>query len=170
MDKEIDKDRVRMQHKFDDFAECTEYYYDELGKLEAAKENGNSLSRKEAKKMHDYIMASFFAEMNNLKAKSESNAMIDKTEVKEFNKEYKAAHKVSVMRKVAPVMQKAIQPVKHAISYIGGLVKRRNPKVEVIEEASLLDASSSALIEDVKSKKNSQKEKGNSGKKDDANV
>ena len=90
----MDKNKIEIQNKFDDLSECTEYYYDELGKLSAIRdEDDKSLSKKEAKKMHDYIMFFFFSAMDNLKNKAVINEKVDKVETKEFKKDFLKEHK-----------------------------------------------------------------------------
>lgn len=168
----MDENRIKMQHKFDDFAECTEYYYDELGKLEALKDNGKAISKKEAKKMHGYIMTSFFAAMDNLEAKAKANATVEKTEVKEFNKEFKAEHKTSVLQPLKTAMRVTLKPFKMVTKSVGKLLKlSKSPEPEVlqIEDAGLGVTSSPALSEGQKSQENSQNKYEDSGKKSDAN-
>ena len=164
-------ERIEIQHKFDDFAECTEYYYDELGNLEAVRDNGKSLSRKEVKKMHQYIMTSFLAAMDNLKDKAKAQAKVEKTEVKEFNKAYTEEHNLSKWRPFKSAMQVMLKPAKAIGNKAAALLKhKKKPEPEVVQiadeqaEMSFLKAPEGKE----KNEENSQKENENNGKDSDA--
>ena len=162
-------ERIEIQHKFDDFAECTEYYYDELGKLEAVRDNGKSLSKKEVKKMHQYIMTSFFAAMDNLKDKAKAQAKVEKTEVKEFNKAYTEEHNLSKWRPFKSAMQVMLKPAKAIGNKAAALFKhKKEPEVVQIadEQAEMSFLKAPEGYE--KNEENSQKENENNGKDSDA--
>ena len=162
-------ERIEIQHKFDDFAECTEYYYDELGKLEAVRDNGKSLSRKEVKKMHQYIMTSFFAAMDNLKDKAKAQAKVEKTEVKEFNKAYTEEHNLSKWRPFKSAMQVMLKPAKAIGNKAAALFKhKKEPEVVQIADEQAEMSFLKAPKGKEKNEENSQKENENNGKDSDA--
>lgn len=162
-------ERIEIQHKFDDFAECTEYYYDELGKLEAVRDNGKSLSRKEVKKMHQYIMTSFFAAMDNLKDKAKAQAKVEKTEVKEFNKAYTEEHNLSKWRPFKSAMQVMLKPAKAIGNKAAALFKhKKEPEVVQIADEQAEMSFLKAPEGEEKNEENSQKENENNGKDSDA--
>lgn len=105
------KQSIDFDHKFSDLAECTEYFYDEVGKLDYC--IGNGISKKEAKRIHNAIMKLFYSSLENFERKRKVNDVVDKTELKEFSKEYKKEHDVQnrfvrVLKAVANFPKKAL--------------------------------------------------------------
>lgn len=88
----MDKEKIEFDNKFNDFAECSEYYYDELGKLNSLRPGAGNLTRKEGKNLHKRIMKFLNSDLDNLDLKRKANKIVDKTEIKEFNKEFKKEH------------------------------------------------------------------------------
>lgn len=123
MDNNID-----LETRFNDLSECTEYFYDEIGKLDSVKSETNQFTRRELKMLHKFIVFFFFSSLNGLKSRMKSVNKVDKTAVKEFNKEFKDNHKPGLFKKL--------------------LSKHKNkPSVELITEGTeqlLIDLSSSA--------------------------
>ena len=95
----MDKQRIEYENKFTDFAECTEYCYDEFGKLNVVRASGD-ISKKEGKYLHKRIMDLLKSSLDDIDRKRKANDMVDKTEVKEFNKEYKKEHSNSFSKAV----------------------------------------------------------------------
>lgn len=93
----MDKEKIEYDNKFTDLAECTEYYFDEFGKLNVMRPGAGDLSRKEARYLHKMIMFSLITSLGNLKLKMKSNDKVEKTEIKEFNKEFKQEHKKNTL-------------------------------------------------------------------------
>lgn len=109
----MDKEVIEFDCKFNDFAEISEYYYDEFGKLNAMRASGGSFTKKEAKKMRKRIIFFMDSSFDNLKLKKKSSDKVEKTEIEEFNKEYKAEHKkinifISTMKSIVNIPKKMI--------------------------------------------------------------
>ena len=85
----MDKEKIDIENRFNDLSECSEYYYDELGKLNAVRPGAGDLTRKEGKKLKNKIMYFLFSSIDNLQAKAKANDKVDKAEIKDFNKEFK---------------------------------------------------------------------------------
>lgn len=139
MGKKVDKSTIEIAHKFNDFAECTEYYYEELGKLKAVKESDTSLTKKEVKKIHGFIMTSFFTGMERLQNKMQVFDKVEKTEVKEFSKDFDKEHKKGLANKLGIVLKNIAKPVKCVLSKASSAFKQILPpskkvQVEVLDE------------------------------------
>ena len=109
----MDKEVIEFDCKFNDFAEISEYYYDELGKLNAMRPGSGDLTRREAKRQHKRIVYFMDSSYNNLKLKKKSSDKVEKTEIQEFNKEYEAQHKkpnffVTTMKSIVNIPKKMI--------------------------------------------------------------
>lgn len=136
----MEKEKIAVQ-QFDDLSECTEYYYDELGKLKAV-ENVGHLNKKEVKRVHNFLMSSFFDTMDSLGKKSVVANKMDKVETKESKKEFEQEHKTGVMQAIAAPIKtigiaigtscKAIgKAVKASYGAIGRLITKQ-PKVDIL--------------------------------------
>lgn len=141
---------MEIKKQFDDFADITEYYYDELGKLEELKDSVSGLKRKEAKRLHNYIVQLLFASIDNNKAKSRLSDKIDKTELKEYEKEFDYYHKKpSIWQKIARPMQKIVTAPARAIGRAMAKRHARAPnKIEQRSSLSLLEWSGNSKTED----------------------
>lgn len=102
----MDKKHIDLETKFNDLAECTEYFYDEIGKLDSVKSETNQFTRRELKILHRFIVFFFFSSLNGLKSRMKSVYKVDKTAVKEFNKEFKNTHKPSVFKNLLSNLHK----------------------------------------------------------------
>lgn len=137
MDKNIDIENI-----FADLAECTEYYYDELGKLGSVRNESNQLTKREAKTLHKFIMFFFYSSLNTLKSKMKATNTVDKTEIKEFNKDYKKEHQIGFLNGISKLSHK-LKPTK-----LIGFIKSRkinDTRIELIspDEVKALEDSSS---------------------------
>ena len=89
----MDRERINIENRFDDLSECSEYYYDELGKLNSIRPGAGTLTKKEAKVLKRKIMYFLNTSLDNLQAKAKANDKVDKAEIKDFNKEFKKENK-----------------------------------------------------------------------------
>lgn len=86
----MDKEKIDIANRFNDLSDCTEYYYDELGKLNAVRPGSGDLTKKEGKRIRKRIMSFLNSALDNLEMKSKAIDAVDKAEVEDFNKEFKA--------------------------------------------------------------------------------
>lgn len=122
--------------QFNDLAECTEYFYDELGKLNSVKEKGH-LNKKEIKKLHNIVMNSFLSVMGNLKFKADVSNKIDKVTTKEAKEDFQKEHNTGLIQKTAKV-------IKITSTKVGGVIgtafklmlpkSKRPTKVDILTE------------------------------------
>lgn len=93
------REKIRIENKFDDFAECTDYYYDELGKLMEMSDGTVKFKKKDQMRLYSMIMDSYFANLSVINEKLKANKVVDKTEIKEFKSDFKKAHQNSSFTK-----------------------------------------------------------------------
>ena len=129
---ENEKKEIKL-HSFDDLCDCTEYYYEELGKLDAFAAEKAELSKKEKKRIHSIIMKFFYYDLNIVDKKRNTEKFIDKTELKEFNKTYKKEHKGLISRS----FKKALSFPKKLINIM--TKGKKYPEIEIVEEPKRLE-------------------------------
>lgn len=74
--------------QFSDLADCTEYFYNELGKLDSV-----AMTKREYKKLHKLIMRNFFASLAILKQRQSLQTEVDKFTISNYKEELKNAQK-----------------------------------------------------------------------------
>lgn len=122
--------------QFDDLSECTEYFYDELGKLNSVKQTGY-LNKKEAKRLHNIVMDSFLSTIGNLKFKADVTNKMDKVTTKEAKEEFKKEHSKGLIQKTATAIRTSTTKVGTAIGSAFRLMipkSKRVAKVDVLTE------------------------------------
>lgn len=149
---------------FDDFAECSEYYLDELSKIEEGK-SAEFLNKKESKKLHDDVITLFFLTTDDLVKRTKAVTKANKVETKEFKKEFNEEHNSGVVQKtkstfsvVCNAMKKALSPIKVLALPFKPLINKINsklpPKVEVLdttEQPKQLEQGQDASVSDTSS-------------------
>ncbi len=169
------KDKVRIYNEFDDVSECTEYYLDELKKLDLGK-RGGFLSKKEHKKLHNDEMFFFNTSMEILKLRFKTSTKMDKVTTKEAKEEFQKEHNVGFIQKTTKAIKISTSKVGIAIGSTLKLMlpkSKRVAKVDVLteEEAKRLsqghtDSSSPALPEGEKREEDIQQDENNNEDKD----
>lgn len=125
--------RIEIQ-QFDDLSECTEYFYDELGKLNSVKQTGY-LNKKEAKRLHNIVMDSFLSTIGNLKFKADINNKMDKVITKEAKEEFQKEHNVGFIQKTTKAIKISTTKVGSAI---GSTLKLMLPKSKRVAKVDVL--------------------------------
>ena len=152
------KEKIKLSNKFDDLSECTEYYLEELGKIDSFANESNDLTRKEKKKLHNYITFFFFEDLETLKNKAKSNKMVDKTEISEFNKEFKEQHSSSfksIIKGMVSIPRVILRGTKNAMRLI--IKGRKEANIDIITDAApQIDNVSNKLIEHNQSDENDE--------------
>lgn len=92
----MEREKIKLENRFDDLSECTEYYYDEIGKLVEVSGGMINFKKKDMKILYKYIMKSYFSSLEILNEKMKANKTVDKTEIKKFNRDYKKEHKNTI--------------------------------------------------------------------------
>lgn len=166
--------KIEIQN-FDDLSECTEYFYDELGKLNAVKQTGY-FNKKEAKRLHNIIMDSFLSTIGNLKFKADINNKMDKVTTKEAKEEFQKEHNVGFIQKTTKAIKISISKVGTAIGSTLKLMlpkSKRVTKVDVLTEEEAkrisqghIDSSSPVLPEGEKREEDIQQAEYNNEDKD----
>ena len=105
------REKINLHNRFDDLSECTEYYYDELGKLMEMSGGTVKFKKKDQMKLYGIIMDSYFMNLAVLNEKMKANKAVDKTEIKEFNTEYKNAHKKAPKHSLKAGLRKLINKI-----------------------------------------------------------
>lgn len=105
------REKIKLHNRFDDLSECTEYYYDELGKLMEMSGGAVKFKKKDQMKLYGIIMDSYFMNLAVLNEKMKANKAVDKREIKEFNAEYKNAHKKSYTHSLKAGLRKLINKI-----------------------------------------------------------
>lgn len=105
------REKIKLHNRFDDLSECTEYYYDELGKLMEMSGGSVKFKKKDQTKVYEIIMGSFLTNLSTLNEKVKANKAVDRTEIKEFSSEYKNAHKKTSTHSLKAGLRKLINKV-----------------------------------------------------------
>lgn len=88
----MNKEVFYVEKRFDDFSDCTDFYYEELGKLSQVVE----MSKHERRRVHKLIMESMFASFKVLMKKEKQLNDINKTTDKELYDSFKKSRKQSL--------------------------------------------------------------------------
>lgn len=129
------REKIKMRNQFDDLSDCTGYYLEELGKLDSFANESSELTRKEKKRLHNYITFFFFEALETLKNKAKSNKMVNKTEINEFNKEFKETHEShfkSFLKSVSYIPKIILKGTNNIIKLI--TKDKKQSKIEIVSE------------------------------------
>lgn len=124
-------DEVYVEKRFNDFAECTDYYYEELGKLSQVPE----ITKREKKKLKKIIKASLFASIKVLKTEEKQLNEMAKTMDKELYSDFKSSrdNKPGVFSKIKQFFNK-FKKVEVLDESETKLIENNNSSIEIIEE------------------------------------
>lgn len=100
----MEKEQVYIEKRFDDFSQCTDYYYEELGKLSQVPE----LTKREEKRVKKVIMNSMFASFKVLKKEEKQLNEMAETMDKELYNDFKSSRedKPGFLSKIKQIFKK----------------------------------------------------------------
>lgn len=131
------KEEIYIEKRFDDFSKCTDYYYEELGKLSQVPE----LGRFERKKIKKTIMSSMFASFKVLKKEEKQLNEMAQTMDKELYDDFKSSREVkpNFLHKFKQLLKKdrKIEVLEHNEV---GLLENKNVSCEESQEISKSDS------------------------------
>ncbi len=87
---------------FNDLSEATEYYFNELGKLEDAP----CLTEKERKKLKNLLVKRLFASVDSAVFQDKTQTKMAKTELKEYKTEFVKSHRTGIIAKIKSIFHK----------------------------------------------------------------
>lgn len=110
--------------EFNDLSECTEYYFDEIGKLE---DMGDRISKKTRKKLKAYYESFLLMNIGTEDIEQRLSNKISKTEAKEYSEEYDAEHDIGAWNKTKKVTKVIFSPFARLFH------RKKKPTIEVVE-------------------------------------